>query len=83
MPPRAGDVTMNSSKLEQDLGYCPFDPWPLDDRWLPEGEDWHYDRSCGFIGSEEKIQSLLYQNPANPGLVPPNRNQVWGEKRFI
>ncbi|GAA4462707.1 SDR family oxidoreductase [Novipirellula rosea] len=82
MPPRAGDVSMDSSKLQQDLGYNPFDPWPLTDEWLPTHERWHYERDDGFSGSEAKIKSLLYQNPDKPGMVPPSRNEVWGASRF-
>jgi dTDP-4-dehydrorhamnose reductase len=29
VPPRAGNVALNSSKLAGALGYEPFDPWPL------------------------------------------------------
>ena len=28
VPPRAGDVTLDSSKLAQALGHGPFDAWP-------------------------------------------------------
>ena len=31
MPPRAGDVSMNSGKLHAELGLEPFQPWPLGD----------------------------------------------------
>ena len=43
VPPRAGDVSLDSSKLIGALGYAPFDPWPLEDRFVPTGPDWHHD----------------------------------------
>lgn len=63
IPPRAGNVTMNSTKLAGVLGYEPFDPWPLDDAWVPTHSRWHYDRSPGENGSLEKIANVLYRNP--------------------
>jgi len=47
IPPRAGDVTMNSEKLIQTLGFQPFRPWPFDKRLIPTHRDWH--RTCGFL----------------------------------
>ena len=35
IPPRAGDVSLDSSKLAAELGYEPFDPWPLEERFVP------------------------------------------------
>jgi dTDP-4-dehydrorhamnose reductase len=64
IPPRAGDVTMNSSKLVNALGYDPFDPWPLDDRWVPTHRDWHRERADGEGGSAELLATVLYSNPA-------------------
>lgn len=81
MPPRAGNVTLNSSKLSEALGCQPFDPWPLHDSLHPAEPDWHYDRD-GIDGSEDLVQRWLYQNPSDPGEVPPNRNQLWGAGRF-
>jgi dTDP-4-dehydrorhamnose reductase len=62
IPPRAGDVSMNSSKLAQDLGYQPFDPWPLEEDWVPTHDKWHYERN-GFRGSPELLAEVLYRNP--------------------
>ena len=62
MPPRAGNVTMDSSKLCTALGYQPFDPWPLEAEWLPTHELWHYERG-GFQGSPELLAEVLYRNP--------------------
>jgi len=62
MPPRAGNVTMNSSKLTRALGYEPFDPWPLEEDWVPTHDKWHHERS-GFRGSPELLAEVLYRNP--------------------
>lgn len=63
IPPRAGNVTMDSSKLAAALGYEPFDPWPLHDEWAPTHDQWHYDRLPGERGSLARIGELLYSNP--------------------
>jgi dTDP-4-dehydrorhamnose reductase len=59
LPPRAGDVTMNSSKLARVLCYDPFDPWPLDDDHVPAHRQWHYE---GPRGSPELLAEILYRN---------------------
>jgi len=69
MPPRAGNVTLDSTELARKLGYVPFDPWPLDERFVPDHPEWHRDRS-GDPGSRELLQRVLYRNPrkaAAPG----------------
>ncbi len=63
MPPRAGDVTMDSSKLVRALGYHPFSPWPVDDRWVPTDRDWHRQRPPGERGSPDMLARVLYRNP--------------------
>lgn len=62
VPPRAGNVTMDSSKLAGVLGYEPFDPWPLDEELAPTHSDWHHERT-GFRGSPELLAEVLYRNP--------------------
>jgi dTDP-4-dehydrorhamnose reductase len=59
IPPRAGDVSMDSSKLAQTLGYEPFDPWPLDEDHVPTHRDWHYE---GPRGSPTLLKEMLYHN---------------------
>ena len=81
MPPRAGNVTLKSSKLTEALGYPPFDPWPLDDELLPTHRQWHHDKSR-LSGSEELVKSLLYRHPQRNSLVPPSRAEMWGDGRF-
>jgi len=60
MPPRAGNVTLNSDKLSTALGYSPFDPWPLDDALAPTNRGWHFDRDPR--GGPDQIAALLYHN---------------------
>ena len=64
MPPRAGDVTMDSTKLTQALGYPPFDPWPLHDDHVPTHRDWHHERGAekSWI-SRRLLAEVLYRNP--------------------
>src|SRR5262249_33345222 len=50
MPPRAGNVSLNSEKLTAALGYEPFDPWPLAEEFVPTHGEWHFERG-GFVGS--------------------------------
>ncbi|MDZ4783523.1 MAG: sugar nucleotide-binding protein [Planctomycetia bacterium] len=62
IPPRAGDVTMNSSKLANVLGYEPFHPWPHDEHLTPTHREWHHDRGGGIDGSKDLLSKVLYQN---------------------
>ena len=66
IPPRAGNVAMNSAPLAKALGYEPFDPWPLDDKWVPTHERWHYD---GLRGSPKLLAEILYRNPRTPSVA--------------
>ncbi|QEG21825.1 dTDP-4-dehydrorhamnose reductase [Mariniblastus fucicola] len=65
MPPRAGDVTMDSSRLANALGRDPFAPWPHCDSMVPTDRNWHYERASGaeFLtdGSLEWIERVLYR----------------------
>lgn len=63
VPPRAGDVTMNSAKLTDALGYAPFDPWPLYDDFVPTHRDWHHERPAHEAGSPDLLADVLYRNP--------------------
>ncbi|MBI2825008.1 MAG: sugar nucleotide-binding protein [Planctomycetia bacterium] len=63
IPPRAGNVSMDSSKLASALGYEPFDPWPADERFVPTDRDWHRRRPAAEPGSPELLARVLYRNP--------------------
>jgi len=61
IPPRAGDVTLDSSKLVRALGYQPFDAWPCDESLVPTHAEWHHDRSADRPGSPEFLAEALYR----------------------
>lgn len=72
IPPRAGNVTMDSSKLIDALGYNPFTPWPLEDRFAPTDARWHYDRPADEPRGPEALHEMLCINPsADIGPVIP------------
>lgn len=62
IPPRAGNVSMDSSVLAATLGFEPFDPWPLDEEMVPTHGEWHRER-IGYRGSPELLAEVLYRNP--------------------
>lgn len=63
MPPRAGDVTLDSSKLIGELGFDPFVPWPLAEAMTPTHRDWHHERPIDERGSPELLAKVLYRRP--------------------
>ncbi len=62
IPPRAGDVTMNSTALAEVLDDDPLDGWPCDDAYVPTHREWHFERT-GEPGSRELLAQILYRNP--------------------
>ena len=63
VPPRAGNVSMNSDKLCNLLGHQPFRPWPLEPQLVPTCRDWHRHREGEEVGSMQEIQRRLYRCP--------------------
>ena len=64
IPPRAGNVTMNSQLLEEKLQRSPFLPWPLDKCLVPDSRSWHYERERGNrAGRIEDVKNQLYFRP--------------------
>jgi dTDP-4-dehydrorhamnose reductase len=63
IPPRAGNVSMNSDKLTAALGYNPFDPWPYCDELMPTDPRWHYDRPHDEERSPQYLHQVLCSNP--------------------
>jgi dTDP-4-dehydrorhamnose reductase len=64
LPPRAGNVSMNSDKLAEALGENPFRPWPMGADLLPTDRRWHFDQ----LGEDpmrshtpERIAARLYR----------------------
>jgi dTDP-4-dehydrorhamnose reductase len=64
LPPRAGNVSMNSTKLIRELGGNPFRPWPVGDELFPTDRDWHFRRPPQEPGSLEWLAERLYCYPA-------------------
>ena len=47
IPPRAGNVCMDCTKLIAAVGDDPFDPWPYCDTLVPTHAEWHRERPRG------------------------------------
>jgi dTDP-4-dehydrorhamnose reductase len=62
VPPRAGDVALDSTALWEALGEEPLHAWPFDDSLVPTHTRWHYERG-GAPGSREMLARILYRNP--------------------
>ncbi|MBY0233132.1 MAG: sugar nucleotide-binding protein [Gemmataceae bacterium] len=62
VPPRAGDVSMDSGKLRRLLGREPFRPWPMGDDLWPAHRGWHAGE--GWRGSRRMVEERLYRCPA-------------------
>jgi dTDP-4-dehydrorhamnose reductase len=63
IPPRAGNVSMNSGKLIALVGGNPFHAWPLGDELVPDDRDWHFRRCAAWPGSLAFLQARLYRYP--------------------
>jgi dTDP-4-dehydrorhamnose reductase len=67
IPPRAGNVTINSRALAEALvDDAPLDPWPHDSSFVPTHLNWHHERE-GERGSLELLTRVLYRNPSRHG----------------
>lgn len=69
IPPRAGDVNMDSGKLLRLLGVNPFRPWPVGDDLFPIDRRWHFDRPADEAGSFQRIVERLYRYTAGVPLL--------------
>src|SRR5438876_4932994 len=63
MPPRAGNVSMNSAKLTALLGQNPFRPWPVGEDLFPTDRHWHHERPADEPGSPALLAARLYRYP--------------------
>jgi dTDP-4-dehydrorhamnose reductase len=70
IPPRAGNVSMDSGKLIAALGGDPFRPWPVGDELLPTDRQWHFRRAAGEPGSLHLLRNRLYRYPGAIELAP-------------
>ena len=66
IPPRAGNVSMNSEKLTLAMGRQPFCSWPADDRLVPTSRSWHAQRELEEVGSWRRIEETLYRYDHQP-----------------
>jgi dTDP-4-dehydrorhamnose reductase len=66
MPPRAGNVSMNSGKLLATLGGNPFRGWPVGEELFPADRHWHFRRADGE-GSRALLEARLYRYPSCEG----------------
>jgi dTDP-4-dehydrorhamnose reductase len=69
MPPRAGNVSMNSAKLTRLLGGNPLRAWPAGDDLFPRDRWWHFHRPPGEGGSPQRIVERLYHAKPSPSAV--------------
>lgn len=60
MPPRAGNVSMNSDKLAHLFGGNPLRSWPVGDELFPLDKFWHFHRPAGEEGSFQRVVERLY-----------------------
>src|SRR5205085_1055940 len=60
MPPRAGNVSMNSDKLVSLLGAQPFRPWPAEEDLVPTDPQWHFERPVEEPRGMHRIHEGLY-----------------------
>jgi dTDP-4-dehydrorhamnose reductase len=63
LPPRAGNVSLNTSKLVALLGAQPFQPWPSDASLFPTDRHWHFHRGRHGRGSLQLLIDQLYSYP--------------------
>lgn len=66
VPPRAGNVTMNSRKLANSLKRNPFCDWPANSRYWPVDRRWHYFRDD--LAGNRVVEELYFR----PELAEPS-----------
>lgn len=72
IPPRAGNVSMDSAKLLRLLDGNPFHPWPVGDELFPTEPRWHHNRPPNEPGSFQGIVERLYRYPSTSALPCPS-----------
>jgi len=71
IPPRAGNVAMESSRLWEALGSEILSPWPWDESVVPTHSEWHRERPKEEDRSYRRLTEVLYSHPHKPGLPRP------------
>ncbi|MBN1853648.1 MAG: sugar nucleotide-binding protein [Pirellulales bacterium] len=75
IPPRAGNVTMDSTALAKFMGNEMMDAWPFDPALIPTDRHWHYGRA-GNPGSPEWLAEALYVNPRFTNSSSPEFDKI-------
>ncbi len=83
IPPRAGNVSMNSAKLIGLLGGNPFHPWPIDPRFVPTDRHWHEERSTNWRGSFTLLSQQLYRKPGGESVVEEILERLAGHRAVV
>ncbi len=60
VPPRAGDVRMDGTRLQKQLGITLL-PWPQNPQFVPTDRQWHYRNRHLWQGSLALLDQLLYR----------------------
>jgi dTDP-4-dehydrorhamnose reductase len=60
VPPRAGNVSLNSDKLTALVGGRPFRPWPFNAEFFPIDRQWHFKTNGPGRGSHRLLTERLY-----------------------
>jgi dTDP-4-dehydrorhamnose reductase len=81
IPPRAGNVSMNSDKLITALGGNPFQPWPIGEAFLPTDRQWHGRRPANEPGSLQILRTYLYHYPVANSLSAVDAARSGGDTR--
>ena len=64
IPPRAGNVSMCSAKLERALRTDPLRSWPVGEELFPTDKYWHFARPPGEPASLQRVVERLYRYAA-------------------
>ena len=67
VPPRAGNVSMNSARLIAALGGDPFRAWPAGEELFPTDREWHFTRPADESGGPAWLAERLYRSTATAG----------------
>ena len=83
IPPRAGNVSMDSSKLAQALGYQPFHAWPYCESLVPTHSEWHFEHSRRAGQPRVAGRGALSQSFTRGGMSGGWRLEVgsWGRRK--
>ena len=75
MPPRAGNVTMDSRPIWRLLGNDVLGPWPRQRRLVPTCKCWHHHRHDRVLGHPIHVDRYLYRphiyRPVEKGVTSP------------